>query len=113
MRPKSKINTDEALRNILHVLQQRPFDYLRFGWWWWGVKRLLRTRYGTDQLFSLGDYTELQALAWIDDRHLGEREVLARALAAFSANKRSCPVPSPHAVDPDGEAYFLVDGDVV
>lgn len=103
------IDPDEALRNILHVLQEKPRNYRCFGWWWWPVKRLLKTRYSADNLYYLGDYCDDEALAGVP-ADLDEAGILARALAEYVPNE-AFGMTSRAVADIDGNRYIIDDPD--
>lgn len=103
-----EINVQAALRNIVLVLQAEPRKYRCFGVWWWPVKRLLRERYGRDQLYLLGAYEDAGVAAHAPD--LPPDELLPLALEEFNQNDRYN-LGRNIVVAPDGEPCVIFDED--
>lgn len=104
-------NLQEALRNLVQVLQTDPRSYRAFGAYWWAVKAILKRHgYTRDQFYGLGDFTDPDALRHIEP---GPDElVLARALDFYQYFSRFY-LNDPHLYYPDdGEPYELNDPDL-
>lgn len=103
-------NLDEALRNILQVLQADPREYRSFGCYWWWLKSCLKRHgYTTEHFYGLGEAEDREAINHIEP---GPDElVLARALD-FYRYHRMFFVGDPVTYLPaTGEPYHLFDSD--
>lgn len=97
-----------VLRNILHVLQEQPAAYRRFGVYWWPIKAMLRSRYTQDNLYLLGEYVDEGQAETLGD--LGLADTLTQALALFSTNSRLAD-DRPWAQTGEGEPVAVWDED--
>lgn len=103
------LDVQQALRNIVALLQQDPRRYKLFGVWWWPIKAVLRgAGYRRDQLPMLGDYEDPETAAAVP--RAGLTDTLLAALQEYGCNARF-PRPDGGAETPDGEVVKIYDPD--
>ena len=102
--------TPQQARNVVAILQKDPFFYRNFGVWWWHVKsELKRNEFGPDQLYFLGDYTDVSAQRFYSDLTTVELDNEAyeqqwnHTFHKFNNNM---------SFTPDGDPYLVLDEDV-
>jgi hypothetical protein len=108
-RRKAPIDVDEALRNVVLILQGAPQNYRCFGVWWWSVKTFLRDAgYGPDQLYMLGSYEDPATAAMAPKQTL--QNTLRAAFKEYAFNA-TYPHMNNLVESPDGELVAIYDAD--
>ena len=94
--------------NIVMMLTQDPLYYRNFGYFWWWIKRELKTVGHTqDEIVHLGEYEDNSVWPLYEDYG----DVVLEAMA-FQENHRFDKRNNPYSQLPGGETYLLVDEDV-
>jgi hypothetical protein len=103
------VQVQEALRNIVVLLQANPQRYRCFSCWWWPIKVLLiGAGYTRDNLYYLGSYIDAETAALVPPGDL--QATLKAALEAYRYNV-AYPHPNEMVEGPDGELVRLWDAD--
>jgi len=104
--------TPQQARNVVAILQKDPLFYRNFGVWWWHVKGQLKANgFTTDNLSSLGDFTDQSDL--VVDSYEGLTTVdLDRKAYEFQWDHTFHKYNVNTSLTPSGEVYMVQDQDV-
>lgn len=102
------IDIENAMRNVLQMLQTEPARYKNFGIYWWPIKALLRRYYNRDNLYLLGSYEDPDGAARVPK--VGLQEMLQLAFEEYQQNARYG-LGSGQVTDTEGEPYTIYDQD--
>lgn len=102
------MNEARFARNCLAMLQKDPGFYRNFGYYWWGVKRVLKEHYTQDNLYLLGDYEDREASERLAT--MPRQQMLLEAILEQQENVLYH-MGRPRGSTPDGSPYTVFDQD--